>query len=372
MENSTLIAGIYRIIKTIGSGGGGTVYLALHTRLNKKVVLKASKRSSAKKIEKNRREVDMLKQLSHTYIPQVYDFVEEDGVAYAVMEYVDGESLDKPLRRYERFNQAQIIKCAMQLLEAVDYLHNRPPYGILHADIKPSNIMLTPQRDVRLIDFNIALRLGEEGAVAVGRSFGYASPEHYGFGAFSEKPADSNMSNDEDPAESTDLSENSPYEPRQALNSVTSDKNTKILDVRSDIYSLGATLYHMITNTRPHKDATKVIPIQATHCSPALVAIIEKAMNPNKDMRWQSAKDMLNAFKHMRDSNITFNKINGGNLYVKEKAGQHNSRHRFCCSAHADCFIECGGDRRCLYQQYLSGLRLFNVSQIRRQLMGVG
>ena len=174
-----LIAGSYRIIGQLGSGGGSIVYIAEHERLGKKVVLKADRRTLSSKPEALRREVDALKGLSHTFIPQVYDFIEDAGTVYTVMDYIDGESFDKPLRRGERFTQAQAIGWACQLLEALSYLHSRPPHGILHADIKPSNIMLTPQGDIRLIDFNIALALGEEGAVAVGRSFGYASPEHY-------------------------------------------------------------------------------------------------------------------------------------------------------------------------------------------------
>lgn len=175
-----VIASTYEIIREIGSGGGGIVYLARHLRLGKWVVLKADKRTLTVRPELLRREVDALKNLSHTYIPQVYDFIQEDGVVYTVMDYIEGESLDKPLARGERFHQAQVIEWGCEILEALCYLHSRPPNGILHADIKPANVMLTPQGDIRLIDFNIALALGEDGAVRVGFSRGYASPEHYG------------------------------------------------------------------------------------------------------------------------------------------------------------------------------------------------
>ena len=174
------IASTYRIIGEIGSGGGGVVYLAEHLRLGKKVVLKADRRKLTSDPEMLRREVDALKGLSHTYIPQVYDFLSESDIVYTVMDYIEGESFDRYLKRGERFSQAQVVEWACQLLEALQYLHNRPPHGILHADIKPANVMLTPAGDIRLIDFNIALSLGEEGTIAVGRSFGYASPEHYG------------------------------------------------------------------------------------------------------------------------------------------------------------------------------------------------
>ena len=175
-----IIASTYEILREIGSGGGGTVYLAQHLRLGKQVVLKADKRRLKTPLEDLRREVDILKNLHHPYIPQVYDFLVEDDTVYTVMDYIEGESFDRLLRRGTRFTQPQLVQWMIQLLRALDYLHTRPPHGILHGDIKPANIMLTPEGDIRLIDFNIALNLGEEGAVAVGRSFGYASPEHYG------------------------------------------------------------------------------------------------------------------------------------------------------------------------------------------------
>ena len=175
-----IIANTYEILQEIGSGGGGVVYLGRHLRLGKLVVLKADRRTLSARPEVLRREVDALKNLSHTYIPQVYDFLEDGGVVYTVMDYIEGESLDKPLKRGERFPQPEAVKWACQLLEALAYLHSRPPHGILHGDVKPANLMLTPQGDIRLIDFNIALALGEEGAVRVGFSRGYASPEHYG------------------------------------------------------------------------------------------------------------------------------------------------------------------------------------------------
>ena len=176
---SVIIAGMYELGQKIGAGGGGVVYLGRHIRLDKRVVLKADKRKLSTGEEKLRNEVDLLKGLSHTYIPQVYDFVQAGDTVYTVMDYVEGESLDKLVKRRQAVPQRTIVKWACQLLEALDYLHSQKPHGILHGDIKPANIMLRPDGDICLIDFNIALALGEEGAVRVGYSMGYASPEQY-------------------------------------------------------------------------------------------------------------------------------------------------------------------------------------------------
>lgn len=308
----SLAGGLYKIIGEIGAGGGGVVYLAEHTRLGKKVVVKADKRPLTSPLESLRREVDTLKELSHTYIPNVYDFIEEDGKIYTVVDFIDGESLDKPLKRGEKFTQAQIIEWSCQLLEALAYLHSRPPHGILHADIKPANIMLTPQGDIRLIDFNISLALGDEGSVAVGLSFGYSSPEHYGIDYTPAKHDGKHTS------DMTAMSESKPKPESDATvpgsSSASSDSNntsgrkTIMLNARSDIYSLGATLYHLMTGNRPPKDAHEVKAVSSKEYSPAVIDIITKAMQPDQNLRWQSAEEMLDAFLHLRDDDIRVKK----------------------------------------------------------------
>lgn len=302
-----IIASNYEVIREIGSGGGGVVYLAKHLRLDKAVVLKADKRKITTRKDFLRREVDILKELSHTYIPQVYDFFDEDDTVYTVIDYIEGESLDKPLKAGIRFSQPQVIRWSIQLLEALRYLHSPehgdPPRGFVHSDIKPANIMCRPNGDICLIDFNIALALGEENAV--GRSAGYASPEHYGLDFSTDGTSvvppgsgdgDSTVLEDEDRTRAD-------TEKESAARSVSSSGKRVILpDVRSDIYSLGATLYHLLSGTRPARHAKEVVPLSEKEFSPQIVRIIQKAMEPNPDLRYQSAQEMLDALLNLREN----------------------------------------------------------------------
>lgn len=308
---SEIIDSTYKIIGKIGSGGGGNVYLAKHRRLGIKVVLKADKRKLSTRPELLRREVDVLKELSHPYIPKVYDFFVENKTVYTVMDYIEGESLDKALKRGETFSQPQVILWAMQLLDALRYLHSpthgSPPRGYVHSDIKPANIMRTPHNTICLIDFNIALSLGETNVI--GGSAGYASPEHYGLDfSFSSETSEETATlggakrtaqrKDENTASGEDV----PTVAMSALQVSSSGKKVVVPDVRSDIYSVGATLYHLLSGKRPAKEAKEVVPLSAENFSPQVVDIITKAMNPNPDLRYQTAEEMLDAFTHLREN----------------------------------------------------------------------
>ena len=289
-----IISSTYEILDQIGAGGGGVVYLARHLRLGKLVVLKADKRDLSTSQESLSREVSILKNLSHTYIPQVYDYFVENGTVYTVIDYIEGESLDKPLKRGERFAQPQLVEWTCEVLEALVYLHGQTP-GILHADIKPSNIMVTPKGDIRLIDFNIALLLKENGAVQVGFSRGYASPEHYGldYHGLSKTVVESAETELESPETKVKTDSGS--------DSANPKGRTIMLDVRSDIYSLGATLYHLISGHRPAVDAKQVVPLRPGEISAELCRIINKAMEPDPELRYQSAAAMLYDLEHLHE-----------------------------------------------------------------------
>ena len=177
LAKDTKLGDTYTILEQIGSGGGGVVYKAYHERLKIYVVVKQIK-ENVKGILKSRAEADILKRIKHTYLPRVYDFLDVDGEIYTVMDYIPGKSLDTILKEEKRFSYKQVLKWANQLAEALDYLHRQNP-PIIHSDIKPANIMLTPEGNICLIDFNISLAFDSSRKTSTGISGGYSPPEQY-------------------------------------------------------------------------------------------------------------------------------------------------------------------------------------------------
>lgn len=174
--DSTLFPG-YEIGEKLGEGGGGCVYEAYHKNLRKKVVIKKLKSGYTDEAKK-RAEVDIMKNLRHSYIPNVIDYFEKDNIAYTIMDYIEGKSFGQLLKEGRKFSEKEVIKYYEQLCEAVSYLHSQK-IPVIHGDIKPDNIMLTPEDQICLIDFNIS-GISENGkAYTDGYTAGYSAPEQY-------------------------------------------------------------------------------------------------------------------------------------------------------------------------------------------------
>jgi len=204
----------YRIVTEIGRGGMSVTYLALDLNLGSYWAIKQVKNNSSVEFEAFLKEVELLASLNHSDIPRIVDRIEYDGDYFVIMDFISGTSLSKIVNLEGAQEEAKVIEWGIHLAQIMDYLHSSDPAAgkkpIVYRDLKPDNIMLTPAGSVKLIDFGIA-REYTPGKRLPGESLGtkgYAAPEQY----------------------------------KGASN---------ILDARSDIYSLGATLYYLSTGFAP-------------------------------------------------------------------------------------------------------------------------
>jgi serine/threonine protein kinase len=214
---------------------------------------KAEQVASQKLFEQEAR---LLRGLVHPSIPAIGDYFEENGRAYLVMEFIWGESLEK---RLEKANapllETDVLNWAVQLCDALEYLHGRQP-PIIFRDLKPSNVMVTNTGLVKLIDFGIArtFKAGKRRDTVAMGSENYAAPEQWGKGQ---------------------------------------------TDARSDVYALGATMYHLLASIAPTPAFLPSEPLPLANYNQALsrptIALVEKAMARDRQKRFQSAAEMRQA-----------------------------------------------------------------------------
>ncbi|MDO5291845.1 MAG: protein kinase [bacterium] len=338
------ISDTYTVLGLIGSGGAGQVYKAYHKRLQKEVVIKKI-HSNVQAYMNVRAEADILKSLRHSYLPQVLDYLVIDGEVYTVMDYIPGKSFEQLLSEGVRFYPKDVLKWARQLADAVAYLHAQQP-PIIHGDIKPDNLMLMPNGDICLIDFNISgVQTGNK-VYAVGYTDGYSPIEQYQIVYVDNQlvaPIENNMqqqgskpiSHDtemliskelqveqgkteilgnildlEGNRDATEMLEELPrdvYSPDDELKKQAAKQKTvqiaySLIDSRSDVYSMGATIYHLLTGRKPESAVNQNrIPLEAygLPISDGLVYIVDKAMQNDPNQRFASAKEMLEALKNV-------------------------------------------------------------------------
>jgi len=262
LQPNSILNNRYRIIKILGQGGMGAVYLAHDSTLDTKVAIKANFKTTKESSTQFLREARLLASLRHTNLPRVIDYFYLDQNQYLVMDYIPGEDLDDYVSKYGKPTLEQIFEWAKQLGSALNYLHGcKPP--VIHRDIKPGNIKLTPSGEVMLVDFGIAKAAEASQATATGAlgyTPGYAPPEQYGTGH----------------------TRTGPY---------------------SDQYAFAATLYRLLTGEKPADSVKRVVGeavlIPISRLNPTVPAhvqrAIEKAMSLKFEDRYPGVSDFVKA-----------------------------------------------------------------------------
>ena len=271
----TVLQGRYRIVRQLGRGGMGAVYEALDLRLGIAVALKETLSSEASIRKQFEHEARLLASMQHPALPRVSDHFVEGNRAFLVMQFIGGVDLARIIAQQPGpLPREQVIAWADQLLDALIYLHSRDRQ-VIHRDIKPHNLKLTATGQIALLDFGLARAQSSQASdVSITSSkafFGYT--RHY-----------------------------APIEQIQ-------DQRT---DPRTDIYALGATLYHLLTGIKPpdamvratalvNSEPDPLRPANKVHqaVGPEIAAILNKAMAQKAEHRYASANEFREAFRRM-------------------------------------------------------------------------
>jgi serine/threonine protein kinase len=264
LERGTTFARRFEIIEEIGQGGMGTVYKAYDSKIREVVALKLLRpeiASDPEVIERFRNELKLARQVSHRHVCRMYDLGEEWLSIYISMEYVPGEDLKSFIRRAGHLNEAKAVGLAKQIADGLAEAHR---LGVVHRDLKPQNVMIDKDGNAKIMDFGIARSLHTKGATGTGVIIGtpeYMAPEQ---------------------AEGRDI------------------------DLRVDIYALGAILFEMVTGRVPFEGATPLSIVLKhrseppadpqtlnTQISTGLSRVILKCLAKSRDDRYASAAEVL-------------------------------------------------------------------------------
>lgn len=257
MATTGILQNRYRIESVLGQGGMGTVYLAKDVRLDDRLcVVKELRDDFYRDEDKQRaltffdREARMLARLKHGNIVQVSDYFCEQGKYFLVMEYVDGENLHEIMqkREAEPFEENQVVSWAIEICDVLSYLHSQDP-PVIYRDLKPSNIMINTEGQLKLVDFGIARKVEADDENTRVISAGYSPPEQY-WGA---------------------------------------------ANIQSDIYALGATIYFLLTGKDPEPLKSSSPAEINTDLSEYMDSVVQKCMSQDIGQRYQSARELREA-----------------------------------------------------------------------------
>lgn len=264
LEIGSVVDGKYKILNKVGQGGMSVVYLAMNEKANKQWAVKEVRKDGVLDFEAVKQglvaETDILKKLSHPNLPSIIDVIDTADSFIIIMDYIQGNSLNKALEEFGAQPQDMVIDWAKQLCDVLGYLHTRTP-AIIYRDMKPANIMLKPDGNVTLIDFGTAREYKEKNladTTCLG-TVGYAAPEQFG--------------------------------------------GMGQTDARTDIYCLGATLYHLVTGMNPCEPPYEIKPIRDINpaLSSGLERIILKCTQRDPNDRYQSCAELMYALEHYEE-----------------------------------------------------------------------
>ena len=271
LEIGSIVDGKYKILNKIGQGGMSVVYLAMNERANKQWAIKEVRKDGTKDYEVVKQgliaETDILKRLNHPHLPSIIDVIDCDDTFLIVMDYIEGRTLDYWLKKEGAQPQERVVEWAKQICDVLGYLHSRKP-PIIYRDLKPSNVMLKPDGKIMIIDFGTAREFKEqsiEDTKCLGTQ-GYAAPEQYG--------------------------------------------GHGQTDARTDIYNLGATMYHLLTGHNPSLPPYEMYPIRQWNpaLSSGLEEIVTKCTQRNPNDRYQSCAELMYALEHFNELDIEYKK----------------------------------------------------------------
>lgn len=278
LEIGSIVDGKYKILSKIGQGGMSTVYLALNERANKSWAVKEVRKDGMADFEVIKQsqivETNLLKKLNHPNLPSIIDVIDKEDCFLIVMDYIEGNPLSDAIKAKKRLPCEDVIEWAKQLCDVLEYLHTRKP-PIIYRDMKPANVMLRPDGSVMLIDFGIAREFKEqnvEDTTCLGTR-GYAAPEQFG--------------------------------------------GHGQTDARTDVYCLGATIYHLVTGHNPSDPPYEMYPIR--HWDPSfssgLEKIIIKCTQKNPEDRYQSCAELLYALEHYEEEEEGYKRVQNVKWY---------------------------------------------------------
>lgn len=277
LEIGSLVEGTYRILRKCGQGGMSVVYMARNERTGRIWAIKEIEKSGIRDFALIRQglfmELEMLKKLRHPQLPEMIDILETEKALLIVMDYIEGTTLRDMVKHHGALPQEEVIEWGRQLCSVIGYLHAQEP-PVIYRDMKPSNVMLRPDGRLVLLDLGAAREykaVNLEDTVCLGTR-GYAAPEQYGGQGQS--------------------------------------------DERTDIYGLGATMYHLLTGYGPGESAFKMRPVRQLNpeLSPGMERILRKCTEDSPKERYQSAAELAYALEHYREEDESYRKLQVGKL----------------------------------------------------------